>query len=272
MHRPFLFLGIATIGALAPLAVVRNPANPADPHYCYTQWDDNSTIDNAPYDGRFTFFRVRFEPGGGGGFGRGFGRGRIDKKWDHDTPRAERHLMKILEEITTLKPTMDCGVVYAFGEEGSFKYPIAYVSEPGFWTMDESELKGLREYIKKGGFVIFDDFFDEHWYNFEERWRQAFPDLQLQEIPRTHPLFDTFYDVRATELFYQSNGGRRGARAQFYGAYEDNDPEKRLVAIAGYNNDLGEYMEFSDEALVPIDLSNEAYKIVVNYLIYAMTH
>ena len=89
---------------------------------------------------------------------RGFGRGRVDKKWDHDTPRAERHLMKILEEITMLRPKMDCGAIYAFGEAESFKYPIAYVSEPGFWTMDETELKGIREFVAKGGFIIFDDF------------------------------------------------------------------------------------------------------------------
>jgi hypothetical protein len=268
MHRPFLLLGIATAGALAPLVA----ADPAAEHYCYTQWDDNSAIDNAPYDGRFTFFRVRFEPSFGGGGGRGFrGRG-VDKKWDHDTPRAERHLMKILEEITMLRPKMDCGAVYAFGEPESFKYPIAYVSEPGFWTMDETELKGIRDFVAKGGFIIFDDFFGQHWYNFEERWREAFPEFQLQPVPRTHPLFDTFYDIRSTQLFYQGGGGIQGAAAEFYGAFEDNDPTKRLVAIAGYNSDLGELMEYSDTEYVPIDLSNEAYKIMVNYLIYAMTH
>ena len=260
MHRPFLFLGLATAGALAPLAM---PDVPLQQHYCYAQWDDNSAIDNAPYDGRFTFFRVRFEPSFGGG--RGFGR-RTDKKWDHDTPRAERHLMKILEEITVLRPKMDCGAVYAFGEPESFKYPIAYVSEPGFWTMDETELKGIRDYVNKGGFIIFDDFYNEHWYNFEERWREAFPDLQLQEIPKTHALFDAFYDIRASQL-PESRG-----QGKWFGAYEDNDPNKRLIVVANWNADLGELMEFSDEGFVPIDISNEAYKIMVNYLIYAMTH
>jgi hypothetical protein len=92
MHRPILFLAIGTAGALAPLAARKAAAD----HYCYVQWEDVSAIDNAPYDGRFTYFRVRFEPSNGGFGGRGFGR-RQDKKWDHDTPRADRHLMKILE-------------------------------------------------------------------------------------------------------------------------------------------------------------------------------
>lgn len=195
MSRPLLYLAIGTAGALAPLTV----RNALADRYCYTQWEDVSAIDNAPYDGRFTFFRVRFEPSSSFG-GRGRRGGGNDKKWDHDTPRADRHLMKILEEITTLRPKMDCNVIYPFGDPESFKYPIAYVSEPGFWTMDETELKGIREYVAKGGFIIFDDFQGQHWYNFEERWRQAFPDLQLQPVPRTNPLFDAFYDIRATPL------------------------------------------------------------------------
>jgi hypothetical protein len=58
----------------------------------------------------------------------------------------------------------------------------------------------------------------------------------------------------------------------FYGVFEDNDPKKRLLVIANHNNDLGEYWEYSATGLVPVDLSNEAYKFGVNYVIYSMTH
>ena len=58
----------------------------------------------------------------------------------------------------------------------------------------------------------------------------------------------------------------------WYGVFEDNDPDKRLMAIVNYNNDIAEYWEFSDLGYYPIDLSNEAYKLGVNYLIYALTH
>ena len=262
MHRPFLLLGIATAGALAPLAVSNSSAD----RYCYTQWEDVSAIDNAPYDGRFTFFRVRFEPSSGFG-GRGFGRGREDKKWDHDTPRAERHFMKILEELTTLRPKMDCGAIFAFGDPESFKYPIAYVSEPGFWTQTEEELKGLQQFVAKGGFIIFDDFVGQMYFNLEEQWRRAFPDLRFQEIPKTHPIFEAFFDIRDIPMPDAGYGP-----ADWLGVFEDNDPAKRLIAVATYNGDLGELMEFSDEQFVPIPLSNDAYKIMTNYVIYAMTH
>jgi hypothetical protein len=263
MHRPFLLLGLATAGALAPLAA----KNSADEHYCYTQWEDVSVIDNAKYDGRFTFFRVRFEPLGGGEGGRGFGRRGSDKKWDHDTPRADRHFMKILEELTLLRPKMDCNVIYAFGDSESFKYPIAYVSEPGFWTQTEEEVKGIREFVAKGGFIIFDDFAAQMWYNFEEQWRRAFPDLQIQPLPKTHPIFDAFFDIRESLL-----PPAYAPTAEWFGVFEDNDPTKRLIAIIDYNADLGELMEFSDEAWASIPLSNDAYKIMTNYVIYALTH
>jgi hypothetical protein len=262
MNRPILLFGIAAAGALAPLVVSNSVAD----HYCYTQWEDLSMIDNAPYDGRFTFFRVRFEPIGGGDGGRGFGRRGTDKKWDHDTPRAERHFMKILEELTTLRPKMDCGAIYAFGDPESFKYPIAYVSEPGYWTQTEEEVKGIQEFVKKGGFIIFDDFDARMWYNFEEQWRRAFPDLEIKQLEKSHPIFDAFFDLRETPL-HDTYGP-----PQWLGVYEDNDPSKRLIAVIDYNSDLGELMEFSDEGFVPLTFSNDAYKIMTNYVIYALTH
>ena len=53
--------------------------------------------------------------------------------------------------------------------------------------------------------------------------------------------------------------------------FEENDPTKRMLAIVNYNNDLSEYWEFSDTGMFPLDMSNEAYKLGVNYIIYALT-
>ena len=63
----------------------------------------------------------------------------------------------------------------------------------------------------------------------------------------------------------------RHGSAEFLGIHEDNDPSKRLVAIINYNNDIGDYWEFSDQGYFPVDLSNTAYKLGVNYVVYGMT-
>ena len=60
--------------------------------------------------------------------------------------------------------------------------------------------------------------------------------------------------------------------AQFKGIYEDNDPSKRLMVIINYNNDIGDYMEWSGQGVYAINFSNDAYKLATNYVVYALTH
>jgi hypothetical protein len=82
-------------------------------------------------------------------------------------------------------------------------------------------------------------------------------------------VFDSFFrvDVRTFHHPYF-----RGFPATVLGVFEDNDPRKRLMVVVNYNQDLSEYWEWSDTDWVPIELSNEAYKFGVDYVIYGMTH
>ena len=38
-----------------------------------------------------------------------------------------------------------------------FKYPFAYISEPGKMELSDQEIVNLREYIDRGGFIMVDD-------------------------------------------------------------------------------------------------------------------
>ena len=58
----------------------------------------------------------------------------------------------------------------------------------------------------------------------------------------------------------------------FRGLFEDNDPKKRLQIIVNYNTDVSQFWEWSGTGLRPIDDTNEAYKLGVNYIIYGLTH
>jgi hypothetical protein len=66
--------------------------------------------------------------------------------------------------------------------------------------------------------------------------------------------------------------GIYGPPVQYLGIFEDNDPTKRLMVIANYNNDVGDAWQWSDQGFLPVDLTNEAYKLGVNYVMYALTH
>lgn len=218
---------------------------------------------NVPYDGRFTFARIRYTP-----LGEMEGFRSRDLKWDHDYPRAERNFMRILSEVTMLRPYMEGGNVFAADDPALMQFPIAYLCEPGFWTMTPAERDGLRAYLQKGGFLIIDDFVGSHWYNFEAQVRQLLPDARLVRLDASHAVFDSFFHIESL-AFTHPNFGQP---SEFYGVFEDNDPAKRLMMIVNYNNDIGDYWEWSDVGFLPIDLTNEAYKLGVNYVVYAMTH
>ena len=213
-----------------------------------------------PYDGRFTFARIRFpmSPYAGG-----------DVKWAHDYPRAERHFMEILKELTSLRPTMGGGTVVDLADPDLFRFPIAYLCEPGYWEPTEEDVVALREYLKKGGFLIVDDFPTRQWPVFERILNEVLPNARPMPLDPAHPIFDSFYHIDEQDL---QLGGYMAGQGQFLGVFEDDDPTKRLLMIINYNQDVGEFWEYSDEGMFPVDLSNAAYKLGVNYVVYAMTH
>ena len=42
--------------------------------------------------------------------------------------------------------------------------------------------------------------------------------------------------------------------------------------IVNYSQDVGDAWQWSGSGFMPIDVSNEAFKLGVNYVIYALTH
>lgn len=218
---------------------------------------------NVPYDGRVTFARIKY---------RGFFRaGQEGPGWAHDYPRAESHLMRIMRELTSVRPFVQSGdriggIILGLDDPELFRYPIAYLSEPGGWEMNAVEVAALRKYLLRGGFLIFDDFQGDDIYQLAAQMKRALPELNPIDIPRTHPLFEAFFKIDFAALDQQYGGVR------YYGYFEDNDPKKRLLAFVPFNADIGEMWQFSDQGFFPVASSNEAYKMGVNLFIYALTH
>jgi hypothetical protein len=224
--------------------------------------DSEEIPPNPAYDGRFTFVRIRYDQGNDGGFGF-----RRDIKWAHDYPRGERHFTKILGEITDIRSRTAESTILKLDDPELTRYPVAYLCEPGFWRPSEAEVLGLRNYLLKGGFIIFDDFAGNHWENFQAQMRRVFPDLQPMRMTPDDRVFDAFYHI--TTLNY--NHPYFGMPSEFWGIYENNDRDQRLLAMINYNNDISEYWEFSDEQFFPVNMSNDAYKLGINYMVYALT-
>ena len=216
------------------------------------------------YDGRFTFVRLRW------GSDSMFSRRGFSAAWNHDYPRAEQHLSLILDELTAVDVRTDRSLLLSLDDPELFNYPIAYMWEPGFWSLTDREALSFRDYLLKGGLAVFEDFDGpEQWSHFEAQMRRVIPDGRFIKLDNTHRIFRSFFQVQDIEGIVHP---MTGIRPSYYALYEDNDPSGRLMVVANFDNDVPEYWEWSGQGLYPFDASNEAYKLGVNYVIYGLTH
>jgi hypothetical protein len=107
------------------------------------------------------------------------GSGGMSNAWNHDYPRAEQHLSQIVNEVTLINMHTEGALILPLDDPDLFKYPVAYMWEPGFWSMTDREGERFRDYLLKGGFAIFDDFDGNQWNNFEAQMRRVLPEGRL---------------------------------------------------------------------------------------------
>ena len=126
---------------------------------------------------------------------------------------------------------MDDSNVLKLDDPELFKYPVAYFTEAGFWEMNDKEAAGLRAYLLKGGFMIFDDFRSDFrggggWTNFETNMHRALPEARFIPMDPKMQVYDSFFKIESFDIIPQSYD--RG-RVELFGLFEDNDPTKRLM-------------------------------------------
>ena len=135
---------------------------------------------NVKYDGRFTWVRLKY---------RGYARMSDEGPgWSHDYPRSDTHLMKIMREVTSMRPFLQRGEItggniLAMDDPELMKYPVAYLSEPGGWQPNDKEVAGLSTWFQKGGFLIVDDFGGPgHWMNLVQQMQRVLPKAKIVQL------------------------------------------------------------------------------------------
>ena len=77
--------------------------------------------------------------------------------------------------------------------------------------------------------------------------KRVLPEVRFVQLDGTHPIFNSFFEIKNLEFLQSYNE----PAPTYWGMFEDNDPKKRLIAIANRDNDLGEYWEYSDTGYGP---------------------
>ena len=220
---------------------------------------------HAQADYGFRFVRIRYDDPYGGGSGRRFGGGAT---WAHDYPTAEENFYIALRRTTAIH-VEEPYLVLELDDDRIFEYPMLYICEPGFWIMEEEQVERLREYLSRGGFVLFDDFRGEYqWMNLYDQMKRLFPDIEPVEIAPDHPIWSIYYDIDPVAAPSLVSGYQGSTDADRYMAYFDD--KGRMMALANRNQDIGDGWEWPNDNFQ--DASTVSFQMGINFVLYALTH
>jgi len=187
--------------------------------------------------------------------------------WSHNFPSSDQHLAQVLSEATNIDVKNVSYRIVELGSPEVFEYPFAVVSEPGEMALTNHEVENLRQYIDRGGFVLMDDFDGERDLSTLRRdLHKAFPDRDLVRMTIEHPIFNVFYRIDALNVIspYVVEG-----EPIFYSLVRKDGT---IGIVAAYNNDLENFWDYIDRGAYPLKPSVEAFRLGINFVIYAMTH
>ena len=184
--------------------------------------------------------------------------------WAHDYPVAEHNLMTQVRKVTSISITEDVEIV-ELDDPALFNHPFAYMCEVQDCTLSEEEAKGMREYLLRGGFIMVDDSWSSYGLaHFAGELKKAFPDRSLERVTTDHPIFNAFYEIEHIPIIRGRRWG--GTEPICYGLTDDSG---RLMMLINWENDIGDGWEWAVQDRYTGLL---AYKLGINYVLYAMSH
>lgn len=231
----------------------------------------------------FVFGRLMYPSGGGGGgFFRGGGFGRDWRQggrtnWTNDYPAADRHLMVALRRLTSLNVRSVEQPVNLEDDDDVFNWPFLFAGRTTSIALTPEMTDKLREYLNRGGFLIADDMWGaaEHQAIFD-LVQDLYPDRELTELGDNDAVMHTLFDLNNR---YQILGqwGRFTGQPLDGVSYDPHwrgvfDEKNRMVMAVWLNNDTGDSWEWADDPTYAEHYSALGFRIVINHIVYAMTH
>lgn len=238
----------------------------------YADEEDNPTAvpPDANEKTEWAFARLRYPSARFGGYWGYRG------SWSTDYPKADRQFVQGVRRLTRIH-TRSVEQVVDLDSDEIFNWPWVYAVEVGHWNLSDAQCARLREYLLRGGFLMTDDFHGTYeWEVFMASMARVFPDRPIVEIENKDAIMHVLYDlderIQVPGIQYWYSGRiyeKDGVDPHWRGIYDDKG--RLLVAIC-FNQDNGDAWEWADSPRYPEKYASQAYRMGINYIIYAMTH
>ncbi len=237
-------------------------------------------VQASDFDGSFMYCRAFYRSILNTGSGSG---------WDTDYPAADNNFSVRLAELTRVRVKFDADrqphhVVVSLSDPLLFKCPMLFIEDTGGAQLSDAEVRSLREYLLKGGFLWSDDSWGTaNWFSWVRQMARVLPpgEFPMIDIPPTHPIMRMMYDVKeipqvpSMNHWYRSGGqtsenGRDSAVVYFKGIQNQNG---HLMAVMTHNTDVADSWEREGDNAEFFDLfSPRGYATGVNVVLHALTH
>ena len=235
----------------------------------------------------FTFTRGAYDSEGG--YGDAFYQydGRVWARWETDYPEADENFTTRLKQLTRVHIAPHA-MKRTFDAKDVGDLPLLYVADPGWMVLTKAEQAGLRDFLLKGGMMWVDDFWgDGEWQQLEDQMRVVLPGVQWREIPITHPIFHTVFDMKempqipALPFAMRGGGTAENPSAHKWPGGDTTvphlrgwfDDDGRLMIVTTFNTDLGDGFEREAFGQWYFEtFSTKAYMLGTNIVVYALTH
>jgi hypothetical protein len=177
------------------------------------------------------------------------------------------------------------------GTDDVYNWPAMYAVEVGHWLLPPDQVKQLREFLLRGGFLMVDDFHgSEPWPDYATReplneWQtfvnsisRVFPDRPIEDIPDDDSIFHTLFDLQdrfqvpGAQYFQTGITYEKGPTGRVPHWRCIRDDKGRIIVAICHNMDLGDAWEWSDDQRYDEKWAGLAYRIAMNYFIYDLTH
>ena len=197
--------------------------------------------------------------------------------WAIDAPAAEQNLSRRMGRVTAVK--VNEPIILELTDPRLWEHPWLYFVEPSNIEFTEREVEILREFLLRGGTATFDDFHGPlEWDLFEAQLRRVFPNRRLVRLEPDHPVFSCFYDLRVYpqipglgSFFNGVTWEKGGYESQLHGIVNDDG---RVMVLANFNTDMGDGWEWSNAEEYPgyLQYTAQSYRMIINEIVYALTH
>jgi hypothetical protein len=270
MKRIYLIAGLA--GAIALLALPSlSQINPElTPEFYFTRLVYGNG--NGPARTPDLDFRCEDLEAGEGGTRAGGG-------WGTDFPASDCKFMWGVERLTNIRVYDKSPHLVSATDPKLFEYPYLYIVSPHRMRLAPDEVEKLRQYLLRGGFLHMDDFWGlEQRASVEEEIARVLPGYPIVKLNVDHEVFHTVFDIDTVMQIPNVSNACNGRPTweqsseidpMIFGIFDDAG---RLMVLITYNSDLGDAWEWMDLPCYPEMYSGQAYRMGINFIVYAMTH